>query len=84
MNGHMVTTGNSVNAQRMGEAEQQAQRGMYDLAVWCMNNVQLIEQGRVFGFSMGVSPAMKDLIAIVCADADKAARINGNLLDLPR
>lgn len=67
---------------RMEPGAQLAQRGMMDLALWCIDYAPLIEQGRAHGFRMAVSAAVKDTIVSVCPDAALAVRINANLLDL--
>ena len=68
---------------KLNATEEQTVVAMQELADWCIRNHRLIEQGRKYGFRMGVSPMMKDIIALATTSSDQAARINGNLQDIP-
>lgn len=83
MTSELVQTDDGVEPQRMDPLAQLAQRGMMDLALWCIDYEQLIVQGRARGFRMAVSAAVKETITTVCPDPQRAAHINANLLDLP-
>lgn len=68
---------------KLSPTEEQTVVAMQELADWCIRNHILIEQGRKYGFRMGVSPMMKDIIALAAPTPNQAARINGNLQDIP-
>lgn len=67
---------------KLSSSEEATVAAMQELADWCIRNARLIEQGRKYGFRMGASPMMKDIIALASTSPDQAGRINGNLLDV--
>lgn len=69
---------------RLGETESSVQLAMQELADWCIRNQKLIEQGRKHGFRLGATPMVKDIIALACSTPGDAARITGNIQDVPQ
>lgn len=68
---------------QLGANENSVWLAMQELADWCIKNQNLLEQGRKHGFRLGASPMVKDIIALACSTPGQAARIAGNLQDVP-
>lgn len=74
----------SEDLRRLGENEASVWLAMQELADWCIKNQKLLEQGRKHGFRLGATPMVKDIIALACSTSDEAARVTGNIQDVPQ
>lgn len=80
----IAKTAVSEELRSLGENESSVWIAMQELADWCIKNQKLIEQGSKFGFRLGTTPMVKDIIALACSTPGEAARVTGNIQNIPQ